>query len=539
MDAYVGCPTGFAITAFNEGESGVAVAVRADTASPDGVAIWGMVGRDDATQSASGVRGETAGGGAGVYGRATHASATACGVKGEATSANGYGGYFLGRGYFSGNVGIGTTSPQQALDVAGAIQASGFKLTASPIAGYVLTCDANGVGSWQPVAGESLWQQNGSNIYFTGGNVGIGSTTPAAPLDVAGGNWDLVGTEGDLRIGSASYRMKFGVATSGGSAGLARIRAYGIAGTPKIALGAGSFDVLTVTSTNVGVGTLVPDSGAKLDVSGKIKGTSLQLTTGATSGYVLTSDASGNATWQQPTGGGGLTLPYDGSGSSSGAAFKVTNTQATTGDGVYGVAVDIGVRGDGDGEGVHGFSGAGHGVHGYSNSGVGVWAQSQGTGTANPALYAKSNSGNGISIFSTSASTDANAVFVNTGAGDIIKGFSGATGGDLVFRVENDGKTSVSVLQITGGSDLSEQFDVGATGTDTQPGMVVCIDPENPGKLIVSTKAYDRTVAGIISGAGGVKPGMLMGQRDTVADGQQPVALTGRVYAWADASNGA
>jgi nucleotidyltransferase/DNA polymerase involved in DNA repair len=42
-----------------------------------------------------------------------------------------------------------------------------------------------------------------------------------------------------------------------------------------------------------------------------------------------------------------------------------------------------------------------------------------------------------------------------------------------------------------------------------------------------------------VSGAGGVQPGMLMGQRDTLADGQHPVALTGRVYAWADAAHGA
>jgi hypothetical protein len=69
--------------------------------------------------------------------------------------------------------------------------------------------------------------------------------------------------------------------------------------------------------------------------------------------------------------------------------------------------------------------------------------------------------------------------------------------------------------------------------------MVVCIDPENPGNLVVSKKTYDRTVAGIISGAGGVKPGMLMGQKGTRADGEYPVAMTGRVYCWVDASNSA
>jgi hypothetical protein len=68
--------------------------------------------------------------------------------------------------------------------------------------------------------------------------------------------------------------------------------------------------------------------------------------------------------------------------------------------------------------------------------------------------------------------------------------------------------------------------------------MLVSIDPSQVGRLKVSATAYDRKVAGIISGAGGVKTGMLMGQSGTVADGDYPVALTGRVYCYADASYG-
>ena len=64
------------------------------------------------------------------------------------------------------------------------------------------------------------------------------------------------------------------------------------------------------------------------------------------------------------------------------------------------------------------------------------------------------------------------------------------------------------------------------------------IDPNHPGQLRVASRAYDRTVAGIISGAGGVNPGILMAQADSEADGDYPVALTGRLYAWADASTG-
>ena len=102
------------------------------------------------------------------------------------------------------------------------------------------------------------------------------------------------------------------------------------------------------------------------------------------------------------------------------------------------------------------------------------------------------------------------------------------------------GGTSTDTLDIRGGSDLSERFDVrGAAGRDApEPGMVVCIDPERPGDLVVCTRAYDRRVAGVISGAGGIRTGMTMGQEGTEADGRHPVALTGRVYCLADASGG-
>jgi hypothetical protein len=68
--------------------------------------------------------------------------------------------------------------------------------------------------------------------------------------------------------------------------------------------------------------------------------------------------------------------------------------------------------------------------------------------------------------------------------------------------------------------------------------MVLIIDTESPGKLRVSGKAYDRCVAGIVSGAGDIQPGVIMGQTGTLAAGEHPVALSGRVYCWADASNG-
>ena len=105
--------------------------------------------------------------------------------------------------------------------------------------------------------------------------------------------------------------------------------------------------------------------------------------------------------------------------------------------------------------------------------------------------------------------------------------------------VAGEGRITTQVLQITGGSDLSEQFDIKAIHDEVTAGMIVSIDPDQPGRLVTSTTAYDKTVAGVVSGAGGVKPGMLMGQAGTAADGKHAVALTGRVYCWMDADKGA
>lgn len=108
---------------------------------------------------------------------------------------------------------------------------------------------------------------------------------------------------------------------------------------------------------------------------------------------------------------------------------------------------------------------------------------------------------------------------------------------DADYGAGGEGRVTAEVIEITGGADFSEQFDVTCAAAD--PGSVVSIDPASPGDLCLASTAYDRRVAGIISGAGGVKPGMLMGQRGTVANGQHPVALTGRVYCKVDAAYGA
>lgn len=103
------------------------------------------------------------------------------------------------------------------------------------------------------------------------------------------------------------------------------------------------------------------------------------------------------------------------------------------------------------------------------------------------------------------------------------------------------GRMETPVLTITGGADVAEPFPVRNSGADAAdviaPGSVMIIDESDPGHLKLSDKSYDTRVAGVVSGAGGVQPGLTLRQTD-VMEGSHNVALSGRVYVLADASGG-
>jgi hypothetical protein len=97
---------------------------------------------------------------------------------------------------------------------------------------------------------------------------------------------------------------------------------------------------------------------------------------------------------------------------------------------------------------------------------------------------------------------------------------------------------SVASLTIRGGADLAEPFNITSGNGEVPQGAVVVIDEQNPGHLKLSDSPYDTRVAGVVSGANGVNPGIQMHQQGLIEGGKN-VALTGRVYVQADASNGA
>ena len=67
---------------------------------------------------------------------------------------------------------------------------------------------------------------------------------------------------------------------------------------------------------------------------------------------------------------------------------------------------------------------------------------------------------------------------------------------------------------------------------------MVIIDEAQPGQLKLSERAYDTRVAGVVSGANGIQPGLSLSQ-EGLMEGGQNVALSGRVYVRADATYGA
>ena len=236
----------------------------------------------------------------------------------------------------------------------------------------------------------------------------------------------------------------------------------------------------------------------------------------------------------------------------SGFAYGVTGSSASTaGIGVLGYAKAA----SGETYGVFGQSDSqsSDARGGYFEGHIGV--QGHTTATAGAGVYASNSDPNGADLMlggtagriNSSAGTSSDVIITsNDYVGIHLDNDASAEDADfyvfdrddnIIFNVDDGGTTQVGVLQITGGADLAEPFEI--IGAESiEPGMVVAIDPEHAGQLRVSGRAYDRTVAGCVSGANGINPGLTMQQQGSVAEGSLPVALSGRVYCWADATSG-
>jgi hypothetical protein len=173
--------------------------------------------------------------------------------------------------------------------------------------------------------------------------------------------------------------------------------------------------------------------------------------------------------------------------------------------------------------GVWGDSESGSGVVGISNGlyAAGVYGENTGGGFG---VRGKSPNSAGV----VGESTTWAGVYGETAAAGVAAVWGKNKASGLAGRFDGS-------VQITGGADLAERFQIRGD-VPVEPGTLMVIDAESPGHLTSSRRAYDSRVAGVASGAGGVKPGLTLHQ-EGVMEGDTEVAIAGRVYVKAEAQS--
>jgi len=184
-------------------------------------------------------------------------------------------------------------------------------------------------------------------------------------------------------------------------------------------------------------------------------------------------------------------------------------SESTTGGfGVYG-------ENTAGGTGVVGKSKGWHAIAGFSESstgGFGVYGEALGSGVVGV-------SKTWMGVYGETQSTTG-------GAGVCGKGkLAGLFQGDVVVTGD---------IQLAN-ADCAEHFNIG-NEVYVEPGTVMVVGEE--GALFPSQQAYDKRVAGVISGAGDYKPGIVLDKQPSESN-RQPVALLGKVFCKVDAQYGA
>jgi hypothetical protein len=124
---------------------------------------------------------------------------------------------------------------------------------------------------------------------------------------------------------------------------------------------------------------------------------------------------------------------------------------------------------------------------------------------------------------------NASSVFIQANTGNV---GIGTTAPQAKLHVLGDIKASGGIQLHN--ADCAEDFDI-ADAQVFEPGTVMVLG--RGGALQESRRAYDKRVAGVVSGAGEFRPGLVLDKRSDGA--RQPIALLGKVYCKVDAGYGA
>jgi len=234
----------------------------------------------------------------------------------------------------------------------------------------------------------------------------------------------------------------------------------------------------------------------------------------------------------------------------------VVGENKALGDGVFGIghgASGRGVVGTSEQQnGVTGMSTSGTGTYGGSTSGIGIadfsksWQGVYGHSETNAGVVGEATKFH--AVLAVSHDVNSSGVFAHNDAGGF--GLSGisetgtglyAKGGKLAAQFDGpvqhngdlkiQGNAKVSGDVVLTGADCAEDFAIG-TETCVDPGTVMVL--RGDGTLVPSQRAYDKCVAGVISGAGEYWPAIILDKQQT-SGLRQPVALVGKVYRKVDA----
>lgn len=201
------------------------------------------------------------------------------------------------------------------------------------------------------------------------------------------------------------------------------------------------------------------------------------------------------------------------SNDSSGVGGKSIN-----GIGVHGVSREgPGVRGDADNRaGVLGFSKTAIGIHGVSETGEGIHGETASPTVAAIAAFNLNPEGTGAALFGKKEGSKGHAGFF---VGNVHIAGNLTTDGDIFLQ----------------NADCAEDFDI-AGANSVEPGTVMVLGDDHA--LTECHKPYDKRVAGVVSGAGDHKPGIVLDKRRSSRK-RQPIALLGKAFCKVDAQFGA